>query len=367
VIVTSTPVEAEIRRLIAVAGPMPVAQYMALCLSHPERGYYMSRDPLGVAGDFTTAPEISQMFGELIGLWAVSIWRLIDSPDRFHLVELGPGRGTMMCDALRAAHVVPGFVGAASIHLVEISPVLQERQRHTLAGLDIAMQWHETLDDVPDGPLIILANEFFDALPVHQAVKQADGWHERVIEIGRDGKFEFGMAARPIPHFERVVPPALRLAPLDALFEWRSDHIALEIARRVVRFNGAALVIDYGHAESQDGDTLQAVGSHSFADPLRAPGAVDLTAHVDFQAIGETAESMGACVHGPVGQGDFLRRLGIESRAAALKKNSTPDQAVDIDIAMARLVEEDTVAMGRLFKAIAISHPKLGPLPGFDG
>jgi NADH dehydrogenase [ubiquinone] 1 alpha subcomplex assembly factor 7 len=363
----SSPVETEIRRLISAAGPIPVARYMALCLSHSERGYYMTRDPLGVAGDFTTAPEISQMFGELIGLWAVSIWRLMDSPEQIHLVELGPGRGTMLCDAMRAAQVVPGFVGAATIHLVEISPVLKERQRHTLGSIEGPMHWYESLNDVPEGPAIILANEFFDALPVHQAVKQADGWHERVIEIGRDNKFAFGLAHAPIPHFERVVPAALRLAPLDALYEWRSDHIALEIARRVVRFNGAALVIDYGHAESQDGDTLQAVGAHSFADPLRSPGSVDLTAHVDFQALGETAESMGARVRGPVGQGDFLRRLGIESRAAALKKSVTADKAVDLDVAMARLVDDDSSAMGRLFKAIAIAHPKLGPLPGFDG
>jgi SAM-dependent MidA family methyltransferase len=363
----STPVETEIRRLIAAAGPMPVAQYMALCLAHPERGYYMTRDPLGAAGDFTTAPEISQMFGELIGLWAVSLWRLMDSPDRIHLVELGPGRGTMMRDALRAAQVVSGFVSAATIHLVEISPVLKERQRHTLGSLSLPVHWYDTLDDVPDGPLIVLANEFFDALPVHQAVKQADGWHERMVEIGRDGKLAFGVAAQPIPHFERVVPAALRLAPLDALYEWRGDHMALEIARRVVRFNGAALVIDYGHAESQDGDTLQAMGAHSFADPLRSPGSVDLTAHVDFQALRETAESMGARVRGPVGQGDFLRRLGIESRAGALKKSNTADKTVDIDLAMARLVEEDSSAMGRLFKVIAIAHPGLGPLPGFDG
>jgi NADH dehydrogenase [ubiquinone] 1 alpha subcomplex assembly factor 7 len=198
---TSSPVEAEIRRLISAAGPIPVAQYMALCLSHPERGYYMTRDPLGVAGDFTTAPEISQMFGELIGLWAVSIWRLMDSPEKVHLVELGPGRGTMLQDALRAAQVVPGFVGAAAIHLVEISPVLKERQRHTLGSVERPIHWYESLNDVPDGPVIILANEFFDALPVHQAVKQADGWHERVIEIGRDNKFVFGTAPAPIPHF----------------------------------------------------------------------------------------------------------------------------------------------------------------------
>jgi NADH dehydrogenase [ubiquinone] 1 alpha subcomplex assembly factor 7 len=363
----ATPVETEIRRLISVAGPMPVAQYMALCLSHPERGYYMTRDPLGAAGDFTTAPEISQMFGELIGLWAASVWRLMESPARIHLVELGPGRGTMMRDALRAAQVVPGFVPAAEIHLVEVSPVLKERQHHTLASLDARLHWHESLNDVPDGPLIIMANEFFDALPVHQAVKRADGWHERVVEVGPAGKLAFGIAAEPIRHFERILPAALRAAPPDTLFEWRNDHVALEIGRRVARFNGAALAIDYGHARSEAGDTLQAVGTHSYADPLKLPGSVDLTAHVDFQALGEAAESMGARVHGPVEQGEFLRRLGIESRAAALKKSITADKVVDIDMAMARLVEEDDTAMGRLFKAIAFANAKLGPLPGFAG
>jgi NADH dehydrogenase [ubiquinone] 1 alpha subcomplex assembly factor 7 len=273
-----------------------------------------------------------------------------------------------MRDALRAAgQVAPAFVHAAEIHLVEISPVLKERQRHTLGSLDVPPYWHGSLNDVPDGPLIVLANEFVDALPVHQAVKQADGWHERVIEIGRGDKLEFGIAREPIRHFERVLPVALRNAPVDTLFEWRSDNTALEIARRVSRFNGAALLIDYGHAQSQEGDTLQAVGTHSFADPLRSPGSVDLTAHVDFQALGESAESMGARVHGPIEQGDFLRRLGIESRASALKKNSTADKAVDIDVALARLVEEDSSAMGRLFKVIAFANPGLGSLPGFDG
>jgi NADH dehydrogenase [ubiquinone] 1 alpha subcomplex assembly factor 7 len=362
-----SPIEAEIRQLIAVAGPMPVARYMALCLSHPTHGYYMRRDPFGVRGDFTTAPEITQMFGELIGLWAASVWRHMDSPAAIHLVELGPGRGTMMRDALRAAQVMPGFIAAAEIHLVEISPVLTQLQRETLAGLDVPMRWHQSLDDVPDGPLIIVANEFFDVLPVHQAMKQADGWHERVIEIDPSGKFVFGLASAPIPHFERVLPPAMRAAPVESLFEWRSDHVALEIGRRVSRFNGAALAIDYGHARSQPGDTLQAVGAHSFADPLASPGSLDLTAHVDFQALAEAAESMGARVHGPVTQGEFLRRLGIETRAAALKASTTAANAVEMDMALARLTNDDRAAMGRLFKVIAFANAKLGPLPGFGG
>jgi NADH dehydrogenase [ubiquinone] 1 alpha subcomplex assembly factor 7 len=358
--------EDEIRRLITVAGPMPVAQYMELCLSHPTHGYYMSRDPFGVSGDFITAPEVNQMFGELVGLWAASVWRLMDAPEAILLVELGPGRGTMMRDALRAAKVVPGFIAAADVHLVEISPALTQRQRETLAGLDVPKCWHRSLDDVPDGPLILLANEFFDALPVHHAMKLSDGWHERVIEIGAGGKLAFGLAPAPIPHFERALPRPLRAAPLDALFEWRSDHVALELGRRVARFNGAALVIDYGHTRSEPGDTLQAVGTHSFADPLASPGSLDLTAHVDFQALAEAAESMGARVHGPLTQGEFLRRLGIETRAAALKAKTTVDKALDIDMAVTRLTEEDSMAMGRLFKVMAFANAKLGPLPAFD-
>ncbi|MGH8732934.1 MAG: class I SAM-dependent methyltransferase, partial [Burkholderiales bacterium] len=258
--------EAEIRRRIETAGPMPVAQYMSLCLSHPKQGYYTTRDPLGAAGDFTTAPEISQMFGELIGLWAAAAWRAMGAPENVRLVELGPGRGTMMQDALRAVKIVPDFRKAMVVHMVEVSPKLEQRQRQALSGTDVPVDWHQSIDQVPDGPIIIIANEFIDALPVHQAVMCVDGWHERVIKIADNGSLQFSHARDPIPLFDQMLPRPLRNAPIGAIFEWRADQMALEIGRRV-RAGGVALIIDYGHAESAIGVVLQAVGGHEVADP----------------------------------------------------------------------------------------------------
>ena len=358
--------EAEIRRRIAAGGPIAVAQYMELCLTHPERGYYTTRDPLGRAGDFVTAPEISQMFGELIGLWAAATWRAMDSPARIRLVELGPGRGTMMVDALRAARVMPDFRAAMAVHMVEISPALERLQRQALSASDVPASWHRSIEEVPDGALIVLANEFFDALPIQQAVMCADGWHERVVKIGDDGDLQFGIDRDPIPLFEKLLPSTLRAARIGEIFEWRADSIALEIGRRVVRFGGAALILDYGHVKSAIGDTLQAVGRHDFAEPLLAPGLVDLTAHVDFQALAQAAEGMGARIHGPLPQGHLLRRLGIEQRAAALKAGAPPDYAATIEAALVRLTSADRTGMGRLIKAIALSSPDLDILPGFE-
>jgi NADH dehydrogenase [ubiquinone] 1 alpha subcomplex assembly factor 7 len=362
----TTPLDAEIRRRIAAAGPMPVGQFMSLCLSHPKHGYYITRDPLGADGDFVTAPEISQMFGELIGLWAATVWHQMGEPANVRLVELGPGRGSMMADALRAARTVPAFREAVVVHFVEISPVLEQRQRQSLGGIGVPVTWHRSLDEVPDGPAIILANEFFDALPVHQAVQCADGWHERVVKIVDEGNLRFSISRDPIPQFEQLLPPKVRKATIGEVFEWRTDTVSLELGRRVVRSEGAALVIDYGHTESSTGDTLQAVGGHDYADPLSAPGTVDLTAHVDFQALAQMVESIGARAHGPVEQGEFLRRLGIESRAAALEAALPAQKALEIDAALARLTGTEGKGMGRLFKAIGFAHRKLGPLPGFD-
>jgi SAM-dependent MidA family methyltransferase len=359
------PLEQEIRRLIGVAGPMPVSEYMALCLGHPQHGYYVTRDPFGSEGDFTTAPEITQMFGELIGLWAAAVWKLMDTPEKIHLVELGPGRGTLMSDLLRAARVMPAFHSALDVHLVEISPPLEEKQRQSLSGLATPVTWHRALQEVPDGPQIVIANEFVDALPVHQAVRRDDGWHERVVQIDADGNLAWGLAPEPTPHFERVLPARVRNAPEGAVFEWRSDTLALELGRRVARAPGAALLFDYGHTESGPGETLQAVGAHSFADPLRTPGLVDITAHVDFQAFAGAAESMGAAVHGPVEQRSFLHNLGIESRAAVLKAHAK-DKAEEIDAALHRLTDDSARGMGRLFKAVGLADPKIGPLPGFE-
>ena len=361
------PLETEIRRRIAVAGPMPVAEYMALCLADSEHGYYTTRDPLGARGDFITAPEVSQMFGEMIGLWMAATWKQMGSPENLRIIELGSGRGTMMKDALRAAKVMPDFLKAVVLHLVEISSALEAQQQRTLEPLSMPMFWHPALIDVPPGPAIILANEFFDALPVHQAVKTEHGWHERQIEIDSTGSLAFTIAPDPIPQFDRLLPPALRNAPDASIFEWRADNVAMELGKRLTRDGGAALVIDYGHAQSAIGDTFQAVGRHAYADPLSAPGSIDLTAHVDFQALAKAVEAMGASVYGPVTQSQLLRRLGIMTRATSLKSKAAAGVAADIDAALKRLISEGAAGMGVLFKAAAFAHHALGVPPGFEG
>jgi NADH dehydrogenase [ubiquinone] 1 alpha subcomplex assembly factor 7 len=360
-----TPLEAEIREMIATEGPMPVARYMALCLGHPVHGYYMTRDPFGARGDFVTAPEVSQMFGELLGLWAASVWRLMGAPDDVRLVELGPGRGTLMADALRAVTIVPAFRAALSVHLVETSPLMRRHQQDTLSGLGVPLDWHGDAGDVPDGPMIALANEFFDALPVRQAVKATDGWHERMVGTDHNG-LTFALHPDPVRGLDATLPPRIRAAPVGVLCEWRGDEPVAGLARRVVAAGGAVLALDYGHTESGVGETLQAVASHGFADPLGAPGETDLTAHVDFRALGRTAASQGARVHGPLTQSEFLRRLGIEERARALKARAIGAQAERVDQALERLVGGGPHHMGELFKAIAFADPRLGPLPGFD-
>ena len=360
-----SPLETEIRRLIAAAGPMPVADYMRLCLTHPKYGYYLTQEPIGAAGDFITAPEISQMFGEIIGLWMATVWKQMGAPENVRVVELGPGRGTLMADAVRAVQIVKDFRTAMVLHLVEISPKLQEVQRRRLEGTGVPILWHPTLDDVPGGPIIIVANEFIDALPIHQAVQQADGWHQRFVEIAPDGKLSIGVANDPLPHFDATLPRALRQSPEGSIYEWRPETVALELGRRV-RAGGAVLVIDYGHTRQGLGETLQAVAGHAFADPLRAPGEADITAHVDFAALAQGAEIIGARVHGPVSQGDFLRRLGIDKRAAALKSRAPAEKASEIDGALARLTGTGSKGMGELFKVLAIADPKFGPLPGFE-
>jgi len=360
----SSPLQSEIKKLITSSGPMPVWRYMELCLTHPEHGYYISRDPLGREGDFTTAPEVSQMFGELLGLWAASVWKAMGSPPLLRLIELGPGRGTMMADALRALRVLPPLFQALSLHLVEINPVLRAKQKSMLRGIS-NIAWHDSIDDVPDGPAIIFANEYFDVLPIHQAVRGETGWHERVVEIDDDGELAFGVALEPIPRFEILLPPLLRAAPLGAVFEWRPDAEIMKIASRVRDQDGAALIIDYGHLRSDAGDTLQAIVRHSFADPLRNPGHADVTAHVDFQALVRAAEDIGVAVHGPVPQGEFLTRLGIETRALTLMAKASHEVSEDISGALRRLIGGGRGGMGELFKVLAISEPNLTALAGF--
>jgi SAM-dependent MidA family methyltransferase len=343
---------------------MPVAEYMALCLFDPAHGYYTTHDPFGARGDFITAPEVSQMFGELIGLWVAAVWKQIGAPENVRLIELGPGRGTMIKDALRAVKVVPEFRAAAVAHLVEVSPLLRAQQEKTLEDAGVPIFWHATLSDVPKGPAIILANEFFDALPVNQAIKTERGWHERRIQIDSNGELAFTVAPEPMPFFQTLLPPALRAPRAGAIFEWRADTAAIDLGRCIADNRGAGLVIDYGHTETGLGETLQAVGQHAYADPLTFPGSLDLTAHVDFQSLARAVEAMGARGFGPIEQSQFLRRLGIEQRAATLKADSA--RAGEIDEALARLIGQNRTAMGELFKVAAFAHPSVGMLPGFE-
>ncbi|MBZ6078192.1 SAM-dependent methyltransferase [Microvirga sp. WGZ8] len=327
---------------------------MGLCLTH----YYATRDPLGQAGDFTTAPEISQMFGELIGLWMLDIWNGMGRPSGLRLVELGPGRGTLMADLLRAARLLPDFLANASVHLVETSPVLRERQQVTLSKTAVPVTWHDRLEDVPDGPILLVANEFFDALPVRQFLATERGWCERFV--GLDGEaLTFGLNPEP----ETSLGAPIRRG--DVL-EWPSATISLiqHLTRRLAQRGGTALIIDYGYWGPAFGDTLQALKGHASVDPLAEAGEADLTTHVDFHRLAEIAAGEQIRVHGMTTQGDFLEALGIAARATALKQRATPDQADAIDRALARLTERGPKGMGELFKVLALTHPDLPAVPG---
>ena len=354
-----TDLAAELRARIAGEGPFGVDAFMRIAASH----YYATRDPFGAAGDFVTAPEVTQAFGELIGLWCADTWRAMGGPAHVALIELGPGRGTLMADALRAAATVPAFRAALRVHLVETSPVLGARQRAALGATPA--EWHERFADVPDdAPMLLIANEFFDALPVRQLVRAAVGWRERRVGIGPSEGFEYVVDAEG-PDRSAEVPPALRDAS-GAVFEVCDDARALAagIAGRIARQGGAALIVDYGHARPGLGDTLQSVRRHAPSDPLAAPGSADLTAHVDFAALCEAAREEGVRVSGPVDQGRFLVRLGIEARAARLIAAADPDQALLIRSGCRRLI--DPREMGTLFQVIAFAHPALPPLAGFE-
>jgi SAM-dependent MidA family methyltransferase len=303
------------------------------------------------------------MFGELLGLWAASVWKAMGAPDTVRLIELGPGRGTMMMDALRAIRILPPFYLACHAHLVEINPLLRDKQRAALNGVK-NIHWHAHIDEVPEGPSIIFANEYFDVLPIHQMVKRDTGWHERVVEINKAGRLGFGVAAEPTPRFDVLLPALVRAAPVGAVFEWRPGSEVMKIATRVRDFGGAALIIDYGHARSDAGDTFQAIARHSFADPLLTPGQSDVTAHVDFQALSLAAEDVGGRVHGPVDQGTFLRRLGIETRAVTLMSKATAEVSEEIAGGLKRLTEPGRAGMGSLFKVLGISHPDMAELAG---
>ncbi len=357
-----SPLEALIRARIDAQGPLPVDAYIEMALAHPEHGYYRKRDPLGVAGDFVTAPEIGQVFGELIGLWAAVVWQQMGSPARFVLVECGPGRGTLMADALRAAEKVKGFLDAAELHLVETSPALRDRQCETLAGRSPA--WHDAAPDLPDGPLILIANEFLDALPVRQLVRTEMGWHERCVGIeGNRLAFVAGSAA---PDAADLLPPNLARATPGTVFEFSPETLSFagSVAARLAASGGAALLVDYGHTSSSAGDTLQAIRKHAYADPLGDPGEADLTAHVDFGALGGRMRNGGARTYGPVPQRKFLISLGILQRTEQLTRNAAPETVQTVFAATKRLIDPDE--MGNLFKVLAATGPDALPPPAFE-
>lgn len=358
------PVVRELIRRISEGGPISVATFMEICLGDPDGGYYATRDPFGAAGDFTTAPEVSQMFGELLGLWCIDSWHTLGAPEAFALVELGPGRGTLMSDALRAMATVPACLAAAKVHMVETSPVLKTAQQQALAGHDVT--WHETLP-APDGvPMICLANEFLDALPVHQFVRTADGWCERRIDYDpRRHELRF-VANGPGQPDGDLSAPWLRDAAAGDILEQSPvvETVVGELSRQLDAHGGLALLIDYGHTRHGIGETLQAVRQHRPIDPLAAPGDSDLTAHVDFLTVGETARAAGARTWGPVDQGVFLQRLGIRERADALRGSAGESQARDIETGLARLI--GPAEMGTLFKVIAVSDQRIARVAGFD-
>ncbi|MET0653474.1 MAG: SAM-dependent methyltransferase [Hyphomicrobiaceae bacterium] len=349
------PLLLKLRERIGRDGPLPVSDYMHLCVGDPEHGYWRRRDTIGAAGDFVTAPEISQIFGELIGLWCAVTWQQLGSPTPLRLVELGPGRGTLMRDALRSAGRLPGFIEAASVHLVEISESLRRVQQATLASApdQPAVTWHRDIAEVPDGPAIIVANEFLDALPIRQLVYANGAWHERVVALDAAGALTFA-------HGNRVDPPVGRPSEPQpgAIVELRDgeDHLLVQLATRSQPF--VALLIDYGPASAALGDTLQAVRRHQYADPLAEPGTADLTAHVLFAPLADKARAAGLAADGPIAQAEFLGRLGVAERATRLMA-ANPGKAAEIEVGVQRLVSP--TGMGQLFKVLAVRSPALPP------
>lgn len=337
---------------------MRLSQFMAECLWHKQHGYYATRLPIGAGGDFITAPEISQTFGELLGLWTAVVWRdAMAAPAAFTLAELGPGRGTLMRDALRATRAVPGFHAGLRCHLVEASSPLVELQRLALADCGVPLAWSDTVNGLR-GPVVILANEFFDALPIEQWVKATGGWLPRSVELGDQGQLVFGVSADGLPRgdLDFLFPDA----PLGTVFESRD---AGAILRQLPAGQPLVmLIIDYGHEQTAIGDSLQAVRQHRFEHPLTSPGEADLSAHVGFAELADVARACGLAVDGPLPQAEFLGRLGIVERASKLMA-ANPAKALEIEGGVARLLAP--LGMGGRFKVMALRSAGLPVLPGF--
>jgi len=349
---------------IRATGPLTLAEFMAEALGHPQHGYYTKPrwegDPFGIAGDFITAPEISQVFGELLGLWAVDCWQSLGSPGPIQLVELGPGRGSLMLDMLRVIARQPKMCEGLSVHLVETSPTLRVRQKDLLQKSNVPITWHNHLSDLPMMPFILIANEFLDALPVRQFQRQDDGWHEVMVGVNSEGNLTLGMAPDII-----ALPNLLHSLSEGDVMEWcpAAGTIVSEIARRLHQVPGASLLIDYGYNASAGLPTLQAVQNHRSVDLLTEPGAVDISAHVDFSVLAAQGTARGLAVHGPVNQGTFLRRLGAEIRREQLAA-AAPDKAETIRKGVARLIEPEQ--MGALFKVIAFTRAETSLSSGFE-
>ncbi|HLY46319.1 MAG TPA: SAM-dependent methyltransferase [Stellaceae bacterium] len=354
--------EAALARRIRREGPLSLAAFMALALHDPEEGYYARRDPIGRAGDFITAPEISQIFGELIGLWGGELWRRGGAPEPLILAELGPGRGTLMADFLRAAGALPDFRRALRLHLVEQSPVLRQAQQHALAAA--APTFVASFDALPPGPLLMVANEFLDALPIRQLVRGAAHWRERLVALDAEGRLTLADGPES-PALSLLVPAALRAAAPGTLVEIAPAAAALaaSLGERLATQWGAALFIDYGYYPSRAGASLAAVRRHAPAALLDDPGGADLSAHVDFAAFAATAEAAGARIHGPITQGRFLAALGAEARLAMLAAGAAPAQRAALEAGLARLL--DPAQMGDLFKVLAVTSPGLPTPAGF--
>jgi NADH dehydrogenase [ubiquinone] 1 alpha subcomplex assembly factor 7 len=386
-----TPLGQKLAARIAAEGPISLHGYMEACLYDPAHGYYKKRDPLGRGGDFITAPEISQVFGELIGLWAGETWRMMGQPDAVRLIELGPGRGTLMADALRALRVLPAFLQCATVHLVETSAPLRAAQEAALGGAPCPVFWHERIEDVPAGAAIVIANEFFDCLPVRQFAfeEAAQAWRERMVAF-RDGGFVLELGEVP-PHSVslpegREDPRTIRSensgvpSPFGEKDRMRGDFpnpedgaiaeicpgataILQSFAARTADAPLAALIIDYGYSCPASGDTVQAVSQHRFAGLFDAPGEADLTAHVDFSDLVQQAKALGLTPSGPMPMGEWLLRLGLEARAHQLLRRASAEQAVELRGRITRLV--DPAQMGALFKTVVLTAGIPGSLPPF--
>ena len=338
-----TPLENVIIGIIEAEGPLPLDRYMGFCLGHPLYGYYVSRDPFGAAGDFTTAPEISQVFGEMIGVWCITAWQAMGSPDQFALVELGPGRGTLMADILRAAKSAPEFLAAVQVHLVEISPVLRAVQAEKLANTAI---WHEDVGGLPEIATIVIANEFFDALPVRQFENLGGQTFERCVGI-ENGALQL------------ILVPAVQRGGKDGIFETcdMAHNVFNDVMVTIEKHGGLALVIDYGYSTPSSGDSMQAMRKHQYCGILDTPGEADLTAHVDFAKLGE-----GHAVH-LISQREFLMAMGIELRSSQLAAQLDGDAKSDFLAATARLVAANQ--MGDLFKVMCARQKNTMPIYPF--